>query len=57
MMSAPSHASMLFIALLALVLLLVIPMMFPRSSFSVAMALKVMVLGVALLTLIAVLSV
>ncbi len=56
-MSAPSHSSMVFIALLALVLLLVIPMMFPRSSFSVAMALKVMVLGVTLLTLIAVLIV
>ena len=57
MMSHPSHASIVFIALLALVLLLVIPMMFPRSSFSVAMALKVMVLGVTLLTLIAVLIV
>ena len=57
MMSAPSHAPMLFLALLVMVLLLVIPMMFPRSSFSVAMALKVMVLGVTLLTLIAVLSV
>ena len=56
-MSHPSHASILFMALLALVLLLVIPMMFPRSSFSVVMALKVMVLGVTLLTLIAVLSV
>lgn len=56
-MSAPSHSSMVFMALLALVLLLVIPMMFPRSSFSLAMALKVMVLGVTLLTLIAVLSV
>jgi|GEM_PF-6487417 len=53
-MSAPSHASIVFMALLALVLLLVIPMMFPRSSFSVAMALKVMVLGATLLTLIAV---
>ena len=57
MMSAPSHASIVFMALLALVLLLVIPMMFPRSSFSVAMALKVMVLGATLLTLIAVLIV
>ena len=43
MMSAPSHSSMVFIALLALVLLLVIPMMFPRSSFNVAMALKAMI--------------
>ena len=42
-MNAPSHASMLFMALLALELLLVIPMLFPRSSFNVAMALKAMI--------------
>ena len=56
-MSAPSHASMLFLALLALVLLLVIPMLFPRSSFSVAMAVKVCILGLGLMVLLSVLVV
>ena len=56
-MSAPSHASILFMALLALVLLLVIPMLFPRSSFSVAMAVKVCILGLGLMVLLSVLVV
>lgn len=51
-MSAPSHASMLFMALLAMVLLLVIPMMFPRSVFSVAMAVNVFIWGLAFMALV-----
>ena len=50
-MSHPSHSSIVFMALLALVLLLVIPMMFPRSSFSVAMAVKVCIWGLGLIAL------
>ena len=56
-MITPSYASMLFMALLAMVLLLVIPMMFPRSSFSVAMAVKVCILGLGLIALLSVLVV
>ena len=56
-MSTPSYASMLFMALLAMVLLLVIPMMFPRSSFSVAMAVKVCIWGLGLMVLLFVLVV
>lgn len=54
-MSHPSYASMLFMALLAMLLLLVIPMMFPRLSFSVEMAVKVCIWGLGLIALLSVL--
>ena len=54
-MITPSYASMLFMALLAMVLLLVIPMLFPRSSFSVEMAVKVCIWGLGLIALLSVL--
>lgn len=45
--------AMVLISLLALVLLVRLPLLFPRASFSLPMAIKVLVLGMGLLSLLA----
>lgn len=44
-----SHYPTLFIALLAMILLLALPLIYPRRSFRLSMLFQVFILGMALL--------